>query len=110
MDVCMHVCIEVALLDQFFFCDPVVLESICYRTRVYRFINESNKTAWVRKFWTGSWIAHEKGRPTGPGREAHQKWVQCPNPTGTIGPASRTLALACTLCVLSAAANFTLGS
>ena len=22
---------------------------------------------------------------------AHQKWVQCPNPAGNIGPASRTL-------------------
>ena len=35
------------------------------------------------------------------------KWVQCPNPTGTIGPTSRTLAHTCTLCALSVA-NFTL--
>ena len=32
-----------------FFFDPVVLESICCRTRVNRLINESNATRWLRK-------------------------------------------------------------
>ena len=27
--------------DQIFFCDPVILESICYRTRANRLINET---------------------------------------------------------------------
>ena len=55
-----------------------------------------------------SWNAHGKGRPTGSGGGDHQKWVQCPNPASTIGPASSTLARACakTLSV----ANFNLGS
>ena len=35
------------------FCDPVVLESICYRTRTYRLINESITTLGLRKIWTG---------------------------------------------------------
>ena len=43
------------------------------------------------------------------GRGPSKKWVQCPNPAGTIGPASRRLAHTCTLGVLSAT-NFTLGS
>ena len=37
------------------------------------------------------WSAHGIGHPTGPGGGVHQKWVQCPNPAGTIGPTSRTL-------------------
>ena len=41
-------------LDQIFFCDPVVLESICYHTRAKRLINESNTTEGLRKIWTGS--------------------------------------------------------
>ena len=41
------------LLDQFFFCDPVVLESICYRTRANRLKNEGNTTGGLRKIWTG---------------------------------------------------------
>ena len=38
-----------------------------------------------------------------------KKWVQCPNPAVTIGPASRILAHNSTLCVLSVA-NFTQGN
>ena len=41
-------------LDQSFFCDPVVLESICYCTRAYRLINESNTTLGLRKICTGN--------------------------------------------------------
>ena len=37
----------------FFFCDPVVLELICYRTRAKRLINEGNTTGGLRKIWTG---------------------------------------------------------
>ena len=37
-----------------FLCDPVVLESICYRTRAKRLINESNTTGELRKVWTGA--------------------------------------------------------
>ena len=55
------------------------------------------------------WNAHGIGRPTESGGGAHQKLVQCPNPTGAIGPASPKLARTCTLCVLSVA-NFTLGN
>ena len=40
-------------LDQIFFCDPVALESICYRTRAKRLINESNTTGGRKKIWTG---------------------------------------------------------
>ena len=39
---------------QIFSSDPVVIESICYRTRANRLINESNTTAALRKIWTGS--------------------------------------------------------
>ena len=39
---------------QIFFCDPVVLVSICYCTRANRLINESNKTEWVFKNRMGS--------------------------------------------------------
>ena len=38
---------------QFFFCDPVVLESICHHTRAYQLIDESNTTLGLRKIWTG---------------------------------------------------------
>ena len=41
-------------LDQIFFCDPVVLESICYRTRAKRLINKDNTTGGLRKIWTGN--------------------------------------------------------
>ena len=41
------------LLDQIFFCDPVVLESICHHTRAKRLINEGNKTGGLRKIWMG---------------------------------------------------------
>ena len=41
------------ILDQIFFCDPVVLELICYRTRGKRLTNESNTTGGLRKIWTG---------------------------------------------------------
>ena len=44
---CMH-----QYLDQFFFCDPVVLELICYCTRAKGLINEGNTTGGVRKIWT----------------------------------------------------------
>ena len=45
-----------AILDQIFLCDPVVLESICYRTRAKRLINDSKTTGGLRKIWTGSEI------------------------------------------------------
>ena len=32
-----------------FFFDPAVLESICYRTRANRLINESNTAGWLEK-------------------------------------------------------------
>ena len=32
---------------------PVVLESICYRLRAKRLINEGNTTGGLRKIWTG---------------------------------------------------------
>ena len=41
-------------LDQIFFCDPVVLESICYRTRAKRLINDRKTTGGLRKIWTGT--------------------------------------------------------
>ena len=37
---------------QIFFCDPVVLKSICCRTRAKRLINEGNTTGGRRKIWT----------------------------------------------------------
>ena len=40
-------------LDQMYFCDPVVLEWICYRARAKRLINEGNTTGRLRKIWTG---------------------------------------------------------
>ena len=33
---------------QILFCDPVALESICYRTRANRLINENNTTGWLK--------------------------------------------------------------
>ena len=33
-----------------FFCDPVVLESICYHTRAKLLINDGNTTGGLRKF------------------------------------------------------------
>ena len=44
----------VSILDQIFLCDPVVLESICYRTRAKRLINDSKTTRELRKIWTGT--------------------------------------------------------
>ena len=41
-------------LDQIFFYDPVVLESICYRTRANRLINESITISGLRKIRTGT--------------------------------------------------------
>ena len=49
----------------------------------------------------------EKGIQLGLG-EGPIKWVQCTNPAGTIGPASRTLAH--TRSKALSVANFTLGS
>ena len=40
-------------LDQFFVCDLVVLESISYRTRAKRLINDSKTTGGLRKILTG---------------------------------------------------------
>ena len=37
-----------------FFCDIVILESIWYRTREKRLINESSMTRGLRKIWTGN--------------------------------------------------------
>ena len=51
--------IMVLLLDQFFFCDPVVLESICHSTRAKRLINEGNTTGGLRKIWTGTNDLHQ---------------------------------------------------
>ena len=82
-----------------------VLESICYRARANRLINEN--VCMYRG--CPSWSALGIGRPTGPGGRTHQKWVQCSNPTGIIGPVLRMLADTCTLRVLFVA-NFTLGS
>ena len=42
-----------AILKQFFFCDPVVSELICYRTRAKRLIIDSKTTGELRKIWTG---------------------------------------------------------
>ena len=42
------------LTPPIFFLDPVVLESIYYRTRAKRLLNESNTTLGLRKNWTGS--------------------------------------------------------
>ena len=39
---------KVAILDQIFFWDPVVLESICYRRREKRLINKSKKEKFGR--------------------------------------------------------------
>ena len=39
------------LLDHFL-CNPAVLESIGYRMRAHRLINESNTTLGLRKIWT----------------------------------------------------------
>ena len=46
--------LHASLLDQFFFFDPVVFESICYRTRGKRLMNEGYMTGGLRKIWTGS--------------------------------------------------------
>ena len=40
---------EAVVTVQIFFCDPVVLESICFRTRANRLINESNTTGGMGK-------------------------------------------------------------
>ena len=36
-----------------FFCDPVGIESICYRMRANCLINESNTNRGLKKIWTG---------------------------------------------------------
>ena len=41
------------ILDQKILCDPVVLESISYRTRAKRLINNCKTTQGLRKIWTG---------------------------------------------------------
>ena len=46
--------VKKSFLDQIFFCDPVVIESICYRTRANRLINESIMTRGLREIWTGT--------------------------------------------------------
>ena len=45
-------------LDQFYFCNPVALKSICYCTRAKRLINKANTTGGLRKIWTGERVAH----------------------------------------------------
>ena len=40
---------DLATLEQKFFCDPVILELICYRTRANRLMNEGNTTGGLRK-------------------------------------------------------------
>ena len=40
--------------DHIFFCDPVIIESICYRTWAKRLINEGNTNGGLRKNWSGS--------------------------------------------------------
>ena len=44
---------SLSILDQIFSCDPTVLESICYRARAKRLINDSKTTGGLRKIWTG---------------------------------------------------------
>ena len=39
--------------NQFFFCNPVVLESTWYRTRAKQLINGGNMTGGLKKNWTG---------------------------------------------------------
>ena len=52
----------------------------------------------------------ESGNPNGPrGGAPSKKWVQCPNPAGTIGLVSSTLAHTYALSAFSVA-NFNLGS
>ena len=46
-------CEKALVPAQIFLSHPVVLESICYRTRAKRLINESNTTGGLRKIWTG---------------------------------------------------------
>ena len=41
------------ILDQFFLCNLVVLESICCCTRAKRLVNDSKTTGGLRKIWTG---------------------------------------------------------
>ena len=45
----------------FFFCDPVVIESICYRTTAKQLRNESNTTGWQKKVWTGKFVITSDG-------------------------------------------------
>ena len=40
-------------LNQIVFCDSVVFESICFRTRAKRLRNNGNTTGGLRKIWTG---------------------------------------------------------
>ena len=55
-----------------FFCNPVILKSICYRTRAYRPINESNKTK-AEKNLDGPWHHLQKWSSWvgNPGRPPH---------------------------------------
>ena len=71
------VCSRTIALDQFFFCNPVILESICYRTRAKRLINDSKMTGELRKIWTGidSYTTGSK-KKIRMGRSVHQ-WFFC---------------------------------
>ena len=49
---------------QIFLSHPIVLESICYRTRAKRLINESNTTGRLQKNWTGCTLFSINDLPT----------------------------------------------
>ena len=49
---------DLKLPVQTFLRHPVLLKSICYRTKAKWLINESNKTRGLQKIWTGQWCPH----------------------------------------------------
>ena len=77
----------------YFFRDPYTHAYIC-RQKIRLLICMYVRVCMYVCMYRGcpSWSTHGIGRPTGPGEGAHQKWVQCPNLAGTIGPVSCTLA------------------
>ena len=64
-----------ALPVQIFFCDPVGIESICYRTRANRLINESILIAGLRKIWTGGACRYTKNFHCMLPIEEEQRWT-----------------------------------
>ena len=51
---------------QIFLCHPVVLESICYRTKAKRLTNESNTTGGYKKLGQVAFIPHKRTPNWGP--------------------------------------------